>query len=358
MKIPFHRGGLRFWLVITALVVGQSSMISILLGILPLLLGVMLYVRAKGCLRQNLDVARAGPYRYVRHPYYLANALIDTSIAVMSGWWLLPAVLPVWWLCVYVPVIRSEERHLASLFPEDYPAYRKRVPMLVPWRWPLPVEKNGFSWQNINIARGRVLSQAVRFLAYPLLFVVVSGIREKRFAFFTENHGLGASALTFLLLVYGLAWFLALHRKHRRRILPESLSTTGVRAIFGGALLVAATFTTVLETEFQAHVWGTGLFCLAFSLVVYHLRLGPRAGLVAEGATLTAACILCKVIWLAPLPILYHAALWLDAGLPGSTTDAARHRPETPRRTAIERTSYYAFLVATILAAVLKKTML
>ena len=78
------------------------------------ILGVWLHTWAKGCLRQNRVVATIGPYRFVRHPFYLANALIDAGLVVMAGWWPLAVVLPLWWLAIYIPVIRGEERYLSG----------------------------------------------------------------------------------------------------------------------------------------------------------------------------------------------------------------------------------------------------
>ena len=107
---------------------------SILAGLPCLILGVWLHTWAKGCLRQNRVVATIGPYRFVRHPFYLANALIDAGLVVMAGWWPLAVVLPLWWLAIYIPVIRGEERYLSENFPDEYPEYKRRVPCLIPWR--------------------------------------------------------------------------------------------------------------------------------------------------------------------------------------------------------------------------------
>ena len=109
---------------------------------------------AKGCLRQNQVVAMGGPYRFVRHPFYLANALIDAGVAVMSGWWVIQVVLPFWWLAIYIPVMRKEEDYLTGAFGEAYAEYKKRIPRLIPWRRPLPPGGEGFRWSNPNIASG------------------------------------------------------------------------------------------------------------------------------------------------------------------------------------------------------------
>ncbi len=195
MKLPWNRGGLRFCLVLVALVRGAATCRTIAEGTACLLLGTLLHFWAKGCLRQNQVVAQGGPYRFVRHPFYLANGLIDAGIAIMSGWWLLQVVLPVWWLAVYLPVMRKEEDHLLGLFGRVYGEYRRRVPRLVPWRRPLPAGGEGFRWSNRNIAVEGEIPRTLRLLAYPLLFFVVTELRLKGLWLFADGRDLAAAAL-------------------------------------------------------------------------------------------------------------------------------------------------------------------
>lgn len=211
MKLPHNRGGLRFFLVLLALAGGAATHGTILAGTPLLLVGAALHFWAKGCLRQNRVVAQGGPYRFVRHPFYLANAMIDAALAVMSGWWVLQAVLPCWWLAVYLPVIRREERYLAAAFGSVYEEYRRRVPCLVPWRRPLPKTAEGFSWSNPNIISEGEPARALRLLAYPLLLLVATDLRNGGLACFAE--GLHAWEPAVLAALYGLAWL----GKPRRR---------------------------------------------------------------------------------------------------------------------------------------------
>ena len=188
MKWPFYRGGLRFCLVLIALAARESTVLSVAMGIPLISLGVALHVWAKGCLHQNREVTISGPYQFVRHPFYTANALVDAAIAIMSGWWLMVALLPFWWLAVYLPVIRKEEAYLAEAFPSSYPAYKRRVPALVPLRKPLPKTGPGFSWSNPNIACGKEFSRALHLLAYPLLFYIWTELRATGGSFFMDHH--------------------------------------------------------------------------------------------------------------------------------------------------------------------------
>jgi hypothetical protein len=73
-----------------------------------------------------------GPHRYVRHPLYF------TVVLLWLGWWLLldytfllfmAFLFFIWFTLV---VIRFEELELRVLFGEEYEAYAKKVPMIIP----------------------------------------------------------------------------------------------------------------------------------------------------------------------------------------------------------------------------------
>jgi hypothetical protein len=215
MKSPLNRGGLRYCLVLAALLRGAATQTTILAGVPLIVLGTILHFWAKGCLRQNQSVAMTGPYRYVRHPFYLGNALIDAGIAVMSGWWVLQGVLPAWWLAVYIPVMRGEEDFLSRTFGSIYEDYKRRVPRLIPWRRPLPRTADGFRWSNPNIAADQEIPRALRLLAYPLLFLVCMGYRTSGLSFFGDVANL--SALAMLCTLYGAAWLVGRNMLRRKR---------------------------------------------------------------------------------------------------------------------------------------------
>jgi protein-S-isoprenylcysteine O-methyltransferase Ste14 len=75
-----------------------------------------------------------GPYRYVRHPFYLAYVLFwfGTAIAVHSlAGWLAPAIMT----ALYLDAATREERKFAnSELAAAYAAYRTRAGLF----WPRP----------------------------------------------------------------------------------------------------------------------------------------------------------------------------------------------------------------------------
>jgi protein-S-isoprenylcysteine O-methyltransferase Ste14 len=74
-----------------------------------------------------------GPYRWVRHPWYLGAIMLLWSATDISADRLLLNVLWTAWICLGAHL---EEKDLRYEFGETYDAYRQQVPMLIPWHRP------------------------------------------------------------------------------------------------------------------------------------------------------------------------------------------------------------------------------
>ena len=77
------------------------------------------------------ELVISGPYRLVRHPIYSGILLAGAGTAVALSWVWLIAVALVGIYFLYSAII--EERNLAQLLPESYPAYKRSTKMLVPF---------------------------------------------------------------------------------------------------------------------------------------------------------------------------------------------------------------------------------
>lgn len=84
-----------------------------------------------GSLKENPDLITGGPYRVIRHPIYTGILLAITGTALTESLlWFLPLVVA---LPYFILAARREERLMLEQFPDQYPGYRRRTKMLIPW---------------------------------------------------------------------------------------------------------------------------------------------------------------------------------------------------------------------------------
>lgn len=120
-----------FVLLLTFAWLSQPTLRSLAAGLPVSILGLLLRGWATGHLEKDISLAQSGPYVYVRNPLYLGTALVATGLVIASERWLLAAIFAAVFVLIYLPVIRLEEQHLQSLFPE-FGAYASQVPALRP----------------------------------------------------------------------------------------------------------------------------------------------------------------------------------------------------------------------------------
>jgi protein-S-isoprenylcysteine O-methyltransferase Ste14 len=77
-----------------------------------------------------------GPYRWVRHPWYLAAIMLFWASVDFTSDRLLFNMLWTSWVCLGT---RLEEIDLVHDFGDVYEKYRRRVPMLIPWHRPAAI---------------------------------------------------------------------------------------------------------------------------------------------------------------------------------------------------------------------------
>jgi protein-S-isoprenylcysteine O-methyltransferase Ste14 len=83
--------------------------------------------------KENPELVTSGPYAYVRHPIYTGVLLAIAGSLLLAGPWALVAVmLPG---AYFVWSARQEEKIMEKEFPSEYPAYKKRSKMLIPFVW-------------------------------------------------------------------------------------------------------------------------------------------------------------------------------------------------------------------------------
>ena len=75
-----------------------------------------------------------GPYRWVRHPFYLSMGILVMALSIIAANWFL-LVTGALLLAFLAGRTRREEANLMLRFAEEYPVYRQRVGRFLPRIW-------------------------------------------------------------------------------------------------------------------------------------------------------------------------------------------------------------------------------
>ena len=126
MRVP-----LGFVFAAAYLWLAQPTWLSLLIGASVAALGLWLRAAASGHVKKNTELTVTGPYAYTRNPLYLGSLIIAIGFAIASRNWWVSAVIVVFFLAIYLPVISSEEKFLSATFP-GFGAYAQQVPRLLP----------------------------------------------------------------------------------------------------------------------------------------------------------------------------------------------------------------------------------
>jgi len=96
--------------------------------------GLLVRSWAAGTLRKKKQLATSGPYAWIRNPLYFGSFLMMVGFGtlVQDPLTLWIVIGPVAWL--YWQAVRSEERHLAEIFPDQWPQYAAAVPRFFPYK--------------------------------------------------------------------------------------------------------------------------------------------------------------------------------------------------------------------------------
>ena len=161
------RGWLRRAAILGCFVVGGAPWPHLAVPLALIGLGAILHLASKGYLVRRSRVTREGPYRWVRHPFYLANLLLENGLLLFAGaWYLVPVYMAIAHFA-YNAAMDEEEADLASVHGDAWRDYAARVPRLVPWRGPAPRgDGSGFSIRNLLYERE--VPRLMRLVSLPL----------------------------------------------------------------------------------------------------------------------------------------------------------------------------------------------
>jgi protein-S-isoprenylcysteine O-methyltransferase Ste14 len=301
--------------VLAGCVVGSVTSPAWILGLLCLALGSGLHLWTKGVLEQNERLTTAGPYRWTRNPFYLANLLIDGGLCLVIGHWWLAAVYAGLWAWSYRETIAREEERLQELFGEEFTLYRAEVPRLLPAIHGLAEEKSEgcFRWSNPNLSRGREYARLLGVWLAPGAIWAAGCLRREGLGIFEVTHWLELGGI----LLLAAAWILKLalaetFRRPELALLPLS-ATAGVRGLIAIGLTIPMIVSGGLgRSAWASWVGGGLLLCLAAGMLPM-VRI--RLRILHESLSILAVTtfgIVTQTLWLASLPILWLGLSVLD----------------------------------------------
>jgi glycosyltransferase involved in cell wall biosynthesis len=154
-----------------------SAVKCIAVGMLGL--GCFIHCVSKGTLIRNVVLCTEGIYCVVRHPYYLANYLIDWSFCLLSGNLFLLVSYPFLFFLAYGPTMRFEEQLLFTEHGESFVKSTLKTPQIFPdissFR-NIKVLFKGFSVKRIT---HKECSRIMRFFATGTFLIFFHSVRDR-----------------------------------------------------------------------------------------------------------------------------------------------------------------------------------
>lgn len=210
------RSGLRDAVIVLSAVSALFCAVSapdVGIAFLLLCLGSFIHFVVKGVLIRNEVLCAEGIYRLARHPYYLANYLVDSSFCLLSGnrWLLL--LYPFLFFWSYGPTLRQEEATLTEKHGRLSVAYLLNTPPVFPDRRSIryaPRLFAGFSFARLS---RKEAARITRFYATALLIMAFHQAAGKIAArdFFSDRATL--MLLVPALFLYAVAFIILKCRK-------------------------------------------------------------------------------------------------------------------------------------------------
>jgi len=129
---------LGFALAIALVILAEPSPITLAVGSIFVLLGILIRAWAAGHIHKFEKLAVTGPYSFTRNPLYFGSFLLAAGFAIAAGVWWLAMIVGVLYLAVYYPVMRVEENDLRTRFGPEFEEFSANVPLffprLTPWK--------------------------------------------------------------------------------------------------------------------------------------------------------------------------------------------------------------------------------
>jgi hypothetical protein len=147
------------------------------IGLFLLFTACFLHIVAKGILIRNSVLCNKGIYGIVRHPYYLANYLIDCSFCVLSGSPYLLLAYPFAFFWSYGPTLRNEETFLASTYGASFINDNLNIPQIFPDISCLKVWRRMFEGFSVKRITFKECARIMRFYSVGFAIILIHAVQ-------------------------------------------------------------------------------------------------------------------------------------------------------------------------------------
>ena len=134
IKKPTWRLGVVYLLLaVLILLARKPTPLSLVIGLVPIVIGEALRIWACGHLVKNKRLTTTGPYAYVKNPLYVGTILICSGFCLLARRWEMLILVAIGFFVYYIPRKKKiEGDRLRKIYGEAYDRYDSAVPDLVP----------------------------------------------------------------------------------------------------------------------------------------------------------------------------------------------------------------------------------
>ncbi len=325
------RGRIRSVFFLASMIFAKWNPICAGIGLGVFIVGMIIHGVSKGNLVRNKQLCTQGPYLWVRHPFYVANFIIDISLCLMAGVPILAAIYAIAFPLAYLPRIFAEEEALRGYFGTAFDEYCKTTPRLFPRSIPRLI-----SWSRSStfelLRLENELSRLMRLAAYP--FFIAAVIIGKRYWVDRNEHN--ESLFAFCLAV-ALAQWAAGQLVHRYLEDGDPVRHPGLcRALIYGWIVVPflpllqdrVPYARLPQLQSAEQIAGLVLLVLGAILVLSSrgLKFSGREGFALTILALSCGLISGQIV-LAPLVALLIWSGWFLSAQAARPTEAVATTP-------------------------------
>jgi len=146
------RGVAEALIVVGAFALGEPTPLSLFIGAILCLLGEILRISVAGLGRGVGEIVIGGPYRFVRHPYFLGTGLMFIGIAIVSRSAIITALAILLMVLTHRKYAQKDEDRLKKALGPEYGLYVATVPAVVPRIWPAPLKVSGTQQSKFSVS--------------------------------------------------------------------------------------------------------------------------------------------------------------------------------------------------------------